>query len=163
LRALQQRLPTSQLHGLDLSMPLATAPDDPAALDRELLSQPSVLDPVRVLVGLVQDREAAAVPVGVYGAFAFDLVDHFEPLGARRADPSEDADIEVVLGLDVVRYDERRHVVQIVTRGLPWEAVATVQERHATTLQAVRATALRPPVEEASQVTCSPAVSAEPD
>ena len=138
LLALKDRLPSAVLHGNELQVPLVASALDPAALDREALAAPSLLDPVRQLVGLVGDRGVAPVPVSVYGAFGFDLVDHFEALGPRRADPCDEADLEVVLGLDVVRYCDVRGIVQVITRGLPWEAVAVVHARHAETLAALQ-------------------------
>lgn len=111
-----------------VEVPQAAAGD--AAFDRDLLRAPSLFDPVRALLAALQDREPARVPIGLYGAFSFDLVDRFEELGPRRADVFDDADLELVLGLDAVRYDARRGVVEVTTRGLPWESLAAVQERH---------------------------------
>lgn len=130
LNELQKRMPGSQRNGLELTVAVPSPSGEPAVLDRERLQEPSLFDPVRVLVGLVGDRVPAPMPVGVFGAFAFDLVDHFEALGERRADPCGDADLEVVLGLDLVRYDHQEGVVHVVTRGLPWESVSAVQQRH---------------------------------
>lgn len=138
LRALHKRMPNASWCGPDLRVPLLVPATDATAVDRDVLCEPSVLDPVRALLGLVGDRDAAVVGVAVYGALGFDLVDRFEDLGERRTDPSADADIELVLGLDVVRYDEERGVVHVVTRGLPWEAMSAVQDRHAATLLALQ-------------------------
>ncbi len=162
LRSLHKRLPGSQLLGLELTIPIEVPTPDPAALDRDVLREPSLLDPVRALVALVGDREPCAVPVGVFGAFAFDLVDHFESLGPRRPDPGDDADLELVLGLDIVRYDEDHHSVQVVTRGLPWEAMSVVQERHAKTLKALREPDQRAPGRTVAGQ-CGPRIVEQPD
>lgn len=138
LRALHQRLPGSELLGLELRVPFEQPAADQTAMDRETLCGQSLFDPVRALVALIEDRECAPVPHGVFGAFAFDLIDRFEELGPRRQDPMDDADLELVLGLDIVRFDEDRGVVQVTTRGLPWEAMSKVQARHAETLALLR-------------------------
>ena len=159
LRALRERMPTANWCGPDLHVPLVAPETDATACDRDVLRESSVFDPVRALLGLVGDREAAAVAVGVYGALGFDLVDRFEPLGPRRPDPNDEADIELVLGLDVVRYDEDRGVVQVVTRGLPWEAMSAVQDRHAATLLALQ----QPDDRAEASGTCGVCVAEQPD
>jgi len=154
LRALHKRLPGSELLGLELRVPLERPNADLTAMDREALCAPSLFDPVRAMVDLIEDRGKAQVPHGVFGAFAFDLVDRFEDLGERREDPMDDADIELVLGLDLVRFDEDRGVVHVITRGLPWEAMSKVQARHSETLALLRQRPVAPKPETA--IACGP-------
>lgn len=123
--------------------PVADRAGAAAMLDSERLLLESAFDPLRALAGLVADRAqvtvAAPVPVLVCGAFAFDVVDRFDDLGDRRPDPFDDADVEVVLALDLVRYEPGRGVASVITRGLPWEPMAAVHARRERVLAALAA------------------------
>ncbi|MFN3244298.1 MAG: anthranilate synthase component I family protein [Planctomycetota bacterium] len=137
LAALAERLDGARVDGDELLAPVPQPPASEGRLDRDVLRERSVFDPLRALLALVADRDQAPVPVTLCGAFAFDLVDRFDALGARRPDPFDDPDIDVLLGLDLVRYGD--DVVTVVTRGLPWEAMADVVQRHQRTLSALAA------------------------
>lgn len=137
LAELSARIPGSEVDGDRLIAAVPQPERSGARLDRDVLREGSVFDPLRALASLVGDRADVAVPVTVCGAFAFDLVDRFDELGARRADPFDDPDIDVLLGLDLVRFTDA--AVTVVTRGLPWEAMAEVVQRHERTLAALTA------------------------
>ncbi|MFK7740354.1 MAG: anthranilate synthase component I family protein [Planctomycetota bacterium] len=139
LEALLAQLPSAQravavLAPPTLRVPVAQTARPSSAFDRDALREPSLFDPLRQLLASVEDRSPAPIPIACYGAFAFDLVDRFEPLGARQPNRFDDPDLELYLGLDVVRYDAKAETVDVVTRGLPWESMADVQARHAETL-----------------------------
>ena len=99
--------------------------------DHERLQSPSVLDAVRTLAGLVEDDEpGAALPPGVYGAFAYELVDSWEELPPRAPSPADEPDINVVLALDTVLFDHVAGHVHVVTRSLAPADEAAADERH---------------------------------
>ncbi|MCK5943912.1 MAG: anthranilate synthase component I family protein, partial [Planctomycetes bacterium] len=141
LQALATRVSGSEVADLRLRAAVETAPRAGAVLDRDVLREPSLFDPVRALLGLVVDRDEASVPVTACGAFAFDLVDRFDDLGARRPDAFDEPDVDLLLGLDLVRFDQASGVVQVVTRGLPWEAMTDVVARHEGLLTELRSAA----------------------
>jgi len=109
--------------------------------DGAVLRQPSALDPMRATAGLLRDAgdsARAALAPGVFGALAYDLVDHFEELPARRPDPVDDPDVGMVLCADFVVWDSAGSRAQVITRGLPWETVDAVRQRHGEQVALVR-------------------------
>ena len=108
--------------------------------DQERLKAPSVLDGIRRAAGLLQDRQPVALPPGLFGAFAYEIVDRFEQLPARPPDPLNEPDASFVLAADMIVEDHARNMVAIVTRGLPWESASLVRERHRQTVASVRGT-----------------------
>ncbi len=124
-----------------------TCHPDPSLDDAARLCAPGVLDLVRVLAGALADGPANGarprLAAGAFGALAFDLVDHFESLPVL-ATRSADADIDMVLGADLLVLDHDRGRAQVVTRGLPWETRAAVAARHRGWIDAVRSAAPLP-------------------
>ena len=122
---LAQRLPRSRRRNeacLELHLPRKTA--TAGRTDRDRLLDPSVFDVVRALVLSVEDAGPAQdgpgrLPIAVYGAFSYELVDHFEDLppraGATRvADP--EPDLHLVLGLDGIEIDHEEDRATITCR-----------------------------------------------
>ena len=143
LDVLAQRICGSEVDGALLRAPVPTAVAGRARLDRDVLREPSVFDPVRALLAVLEDRGDAPIPVTACGAFGFDLVDRFDEVGPRRPDPCGDADVDLLLGLDLVRYEQARDVVTVVTRGLPWEAMSELRARQERTLELLKGPAER--------------------
>jgi len=108
-----------------------TGPGEPHLSDEERVRAPSVLDAIRVLVGLVRDREVGRVPPpGVYGAFSHELVDQWEELPGRAPDPLGEPDASFVLALDAVYYDHLRGEVQVTTRSITKADAGEAEARH---------------------------------
>jgi len=110
----------------------------PTLEDQERLKSPSVLDALRAAAGLLKDRQEAALPPGLFGAFSYEIVDRFERLPKRPPDPLNEPDASFVLASDMIIEDHARGTVSIVTRGLPWESASRVKERHQETVESVR-------------------------
>ncbi|MFH0947161.1 MAG: chorismate-binding protein, partial [Planctomycetota bacterium] len=106
--------------------------------DQERLRSPSVLDAMRLVAGLIQDRTPAPLPAGLFGAFSYELVDQFEHLPPRPDDPLDEPDASFVLASDMLIEDHRKRSVFVVTRGLPWESARGARDRHERTLRLVR-------------------------
>lgn len=140
----------------------ALALDDALDDDARLRSK-SVLDLVRVLAGALADGPAPAKPprlaAGVFGAFAYDLVDRFERLPPRRG-ACADADLDLVLVSDLLVVDHARGVAQVITRGLPWETRAAVDARHRDQLGLVR---VAPAAPATGSERPTPPLAADPD
>jgi len=136
LDALGQRWPGAVRGERDVGADFPPSTWDPALTDDERLRAPSILDALRAVVSLVGDRSlgsrmaAPALPPGLFGAFAYDLVDHFEALPPRRPARSADADFTFVLGTELVVWERAAGEVQVVSRALPWERAAAAGERH---------------------------------
>ncbi|HSF15858.1 MAG TPA: chorismate-binding protein [Vicinamibacteria bacterium] len=114
-----------------LRMTFPTGPGSPASPDEERLREPSVLDSVRLLAGLVEDDPPGlAIPAGIYGAFSYELVDCWEDLPQRPPDPWHEPDVNVVLALDTVLFDHTSDEVRIVTRATHPSERAAADARH---------------------------------
>ena len=110
----------------------------PSLPDDERLRVPTVLDAVRALANLVEDEEPkAALPPGVYGAFSYELVDCWEDLPPRPADPWHEPDINVVLALDTILFDHLAGHVHVVTRSLDRSEDALRDQRHQRFVEAL--------------------------
>jgi anthranilate synthase component 1 len=123
---------------LDAWSPTPEGASEPSLPDHERLQAPSILDAVRMLVNLVEDDEPGSVlPPGVYGAFSYELVDRWEELPPRPADPFDEPDIDVVLALDAILFDHVAGHVHVVTRSLARSEDALADERHARFVRAL--------------------------
>ncbi|MAG57515.1 MAG: anthranilate synthase component I [Planctomycetes bacterium] len=98
---------------------------DPAATDRDRLTEPSCLDVLRLVATCVGDTledgattEGAPLLPALYGGFGYELVDRFEDLPPRRDDPQNEPDLDLVLALDGVVWDHERDLALAVTRSL---------------------------------------------
>lgn len=147
LDALQARLPGAQREGACVTAPFAPSIPLPDLPDDERLRLPSILDAVRAIAGLVADRDAdaqgtrpPALPPGVFGVLAYDLVDQLEILPPRQiADGVDtDPDFTFVLGTDYVLWQHQQQECEVVTRGLPWERTTDVAARHRAQVDALR-------------------------
>lgn len=120
------------LPSLREQLPIIEGATDPSLPDHERLQAPSVLDAVRILANLVEDDvPGSALPLGVYGAFSYELVDRWEELPPRPVDPFDEPDINVVLALDTILFDHLAGRVHVVTRSLDRSEDALADERHA--------------------------------
>lgn len=129
------RLEGSVASAQGLSLPLVSEPSE-QGFDLDRLRSPSILDPLRVLAGLLADRhtqQPPLLPPGLFGALGHDLIDHFETLPARPADDLDEPDLHLVLAADYMVEDQQGGV-QVITRGLPWEAERSLRSRHAEQL-----------------------------
>jgi len=98
--------------------------------DDERLREPSVLDAIRCAATVLADRQPAHLAPGLFGAFGYEIVDHFESLPARRADMLDEPDATFVLAGDLLTWDSGTSKVTVTTRGLPWESARDLRERH---------------------------------
>ncbi len=119
---------------LQVQVPAVDLPTD--CSDEERLLAPGVLDLVRKAAGLLADSPNSKSPLapGLFGTFSYDLVDQFESLPPR-AEPQSEVDASFVLISDMVIYERDQQQVHVLTRGLPWEEVVTVEQRHRQTVQ----------------------------
>jgi len=119
--------------------------DETGLEDLDHLRSPSVLDLVRRVAGSVADHEPVCFPPGLFGAFSYELVDRFEPLGPRNIDPLQEPDGSFVLGADMVLEDLADRSVSIITRGMPWEEAQAVESRHQAMVGRMQDPGLREP------------------
>lgn len=99
------------------------------------LRQRSALDALRAVAGLVADADGdAPIPSGLFGAFGYEIVDTFEDLPARAADPLAEPDASFLLSTDQVIYDHVKGEVHVVTRRLACEDRAAAHKRHSGNL-----------------------------
>ncbi|MEO6596143.1 MAG: chorismate-binding protein [Planctomycetota bacterium] len=147
LDALQARLPGAQRDCACVTAQFAASIPSPDQPDDVRLRLPSILDAVRAVAGLVADRDAdaqgarpPALPPGVFGVLAYDLVDQLEILPPRQAGDSTaaDPDFTFVLGTDYVLWQHQEQECEVVTRGLPWERTTEVAARHRAQVDALR-------------------------
>ncbi len=131
--------------GLSVSCPRTPRERHGVRTDAERLREPSCLDLVRALAGLLSDRhgdrdgpaDARPFGPGVVGAFSYDLVDRFEDLPPPAADRDVEPDFSLVLAGDFVVFES--DCARLVTRGLPWEEATAVRARHAEDLETLHA------------------------
>src|SRR5688572_177854 len=134
--ALSAHLPGAHRDDGELRCAVARVPGDPRVDDEVRLRAAGVLDIVRAFAGAIADAAPAsgsrppALPPGAFGALGYELIDHFETLPPRRADPLGEADVDLVLATDLLVVDHLRGTCEVVTRGLPWERQADVLARH---------------------------------
>ena len=139
LTALANELDDSRMDGDVLRATFPVGPGSSSWSDEERIKAPTGLDAVRALAFLVEDEEpGTAIPVGVYGAFSFELVDRWERLPERRPDPWNDPDVSVVLALDTILYDHLSSETRVVTRALTKSDEAAADLRHRGYLEALR-------------------------
>jgi anthranilate synthase component 1 len=136
LQSLERRLDEVSVRNGALHAWFPAEPGDPGVPDGERLRRPSVLDAIRVLAGLVEDEERGDVaPAGLYGAFSYELVDHWEELPPRRPDRLNEPDASFVYALDAVHFDHLRGEVRVVTRSLGTSDGPESEERHRMFIQ----------------------------
>jgi len=118
LPLLAERLPgeVSQSDG-NLLVKVECPDCDPSLTDRERLLSPSAFDAVRATVTLVEDSGGKS-PICIAGAFAYELVDHFEELPPRPGDLEGEPDFNLVLALDGIWWDHQSEQVTVTSRSL---------------------------------------------
>jgi len=174
LDALAARHPDARrLDDGGLALPVPRVARDPGRNDAERLRDDGPLDVVRALVATLgeegpvglDDLRVGAVPSGVFGLLAHDLVDRFETLPPRGPDPADDPDLHLVLGTDLVVWDHDAGLVQVVTRALgadPTRADAA-HARHEGLLALMDEAPAAPPAPEPPRRATPPPAPARPD
>lgn len=133
LDAFAARLPDAARRGRTLRATLAPVPSAERC-EHDRLREPCVLDLVRALTGLIADARPAPFPIALHGSFGFELVERFDALPALPTAEHEDdneADLDLLLGLDLVRYDHGARRVEVVTRALQGPGLDAAAERTA--------------------------------
>jgi anthranilate synthase component 1 len=129
--SLATSLPGATVHDGRLQCTFPDARAVPGMPDSEMLALPSVFDAIRAAAGLIVDSgPRAPFAPGLFGALGYEIVDHFEVLPPRKADPLNEPDASLVLGSDMILFDHEAGTVHVITRGLPWEPASEVAARH---------------------------------
>jgi anthranilate synthase len=86
--------------------------------------QPSVFSLLRALVGLF--RSAEDQHLGLYGAFGYDLVFQFEPMGLRLPRPADQRDLVLYLPDEILVVDHMRQVAATNRYEFAFGGISTV-------------------------------------
>ena len=132
----------AELVRAQLPSSVPTTPHDVADEDERLgigSETTDSLDCLRRILAVVQNEESSedAMPIGLFGAFGYEIVDRFENLPERAADCLEEPDYTFVLATDFVVIDHASNSVHVTTRALPWEQNSAVETRRRETLDAL--------------------------
>jgi anthranilate synthase len=98
----EARLTTTSARELALDI----IPSDDVFSEEERSLQPSLVSPLRRLIGEFKGIEDSFL--GLYGAFAYDLLFQFEPIGQRHTRPEDQRDLQLFLPDSIVVADRRK-------------------------------------------------------